>query len=246
MTTMTLTPVRRTTRPVGLALGSLAGTALLVAGVWNALFQEHVTSSGPPAIPAGATPEQGFHTYYTWYAGTVAQERAITIMGLIGVTGLVVLADAVRRRFDATDLLARASCTAIGVGGVVWLTGALIAIGGDRAVGLMATHANPIDTTNSIAFTVNVTADAFSTAAFVVLGLAMVAIGIAPVRSGSPGWGALSVFTGAVSLVVAVGYVEGIDSVTTYVLGLLAAVLLPVWLVWTGRSLDRPMDPVSA
>ena len=238
MTTMTITPVRRTTRPVGLALGSLAGTALLVSGVWNALFQAHVTSSGPPALVAGATPEQGMRAYYTWFAGTVAQDRAISIVAMVGVTGLVVLADGVRRRIGDSDLLGRAACTAVGAGGLVWITGALITMGGHRAVGLMATHANPIDATNSIAFTINVTADAFNTAAFVLLGLAMVAIGIAPVRTGSPGWSALSIFIGAVSLVVAAGYVEGVDSITTYVLGLLAAVLLPVWLVWTGRTLD--------
>src|SRR5689334_22358811 len=120
MTTMTHTPVRRTMRrPVGLALGSVAGITLLVAGIWNALFQEHVTSSGPPAYPADQSPEQGMRIWYTWFAGTVAQERAITIVALVGVTGLIVLADALRRRIGDTDLLARTGCTAVGLGGVV-------------------------------------------------------------------------------------------------------------------------------
>jgi hypothetical protein len=238
MTSMTVTPVRRTTRPIGLALGTVAGTALLVAGVWNALFQENVADGGPPANPAGQSAQQAMHTWYTWYAGTVAQERAITIVGLIGVTGLVLVADALRRRVSDADLLGRVACTAIGTAGGVWVTGALIAIGGHRAVAMMATHSNPIEGVNSIAFTVDITTDAFSTAAFVVLGAAMVAIGIAPVRIGGSGWAMLSLVTGVVALLVAAGYVEGVDFITTYVLGLLAAVLLPTWMIWTGRSLD--------
>ncbi len=236
MTTMTLTPVRRTTRPVGLALGSVTGTALVVAGVWNALIQEHVTVPIPPSV-TGGSPTRAMHTYYTWYAGTVGQERADTVLAMVGVTGLVLLADALRRRAGA-DTLARGSCTAIGAGGIVWLIGALIGTGGHRAVGLMATHGNQIDGVNSIAFTVDMTVDAFCAAAFILLGLAMLAIGIAPVRAGSARWGALSVVIGVVALVVAIGYLQGIDFVTTYVLGALAAVLLPAWLVWTGRALD--------
>jgi hypothetical protein len=238
MTTMTLTPARRATLPVGLTLGSVAGTALLAAGIWNVLIQEHVTVAAPPSgVGPQVPPLQAMHTYYTWYAGTVGQQRADTVVAMIGVSGLALLADALRRRARA-DLLTRAACTAVGAGSLVWLIGALIGIGGHRAVGLMATHGNPVATVNSIAFTVDVTADAFSAAAFILLGLAMVAIGIAPVRAGSPRWSTLSAVVGSVSLVVAVGYLRGNDTVTTYVLGVLAAVLLPVWLVWTGHLLD--------
>jgi hypothetical protein len=246
MTTMTLTPTRRTTWPVGLALGCVAGTALLVAGAWNVLIQEHVTVASPPT-DAGPTvpPEQAMHTYYTWYAGTVAQSRVDTVLGMIGVVGLVLAADALRRGIGDRDALTRAGCTGLGAGGIVWVVGQLVAVGGHRAVGLMATHGNPIDGVNSIAFTVDTTSDAFSAAAFLLIGLAMVAIGVAPVRSGNARWAALTGLTGVVSLVVALGYVDGIDAVTTYVLGALAAVLTPVWLVWTGHLLDRGEVPAA-
>jgi hypothetical protein len=237
MTAMTLTPVRTTTRPIGLALGSVAGAALFVAGVWNALLQEHVTTSAPPSPQAGATPEESMHAYYTWYAGIVGQQRAVTIVAMVGVTGLLLVADALRRR--TTDIVGRAACTAIVAGGLVWLVGSVIAIGGHRAVGLMATHGNPLEGVNSIAFTVDMTVDAFSTAALVLLGLAMVAIGIAPVRPLRPRWALLSIGAGLVSFVVAFGYVNGVDAITSYVLGALAALLLPAWMVWTGRLLDQ-------
>jgi hypothetical protein len=239
MTTMTLTPTRRTTWPVGLALGSVAGTALLVAGVWNVLIQEHVTVSSPPGFDAGVTQEQNMTAYWTWYAGTVGQERAVTILGIIGVVGLILAADALRRRIAATGLLERAAATALGAGGIVWVIGQLVTIGGHHAGGLMAAHGNPIEGVNEIAFTVDMTSDAFSAAAFILIGSAMVAIGIAPVRAGGRRWAALTALVGAVSLVVAFGYLDGIDWITTYVLGALAALLTPTWLVWTGQLLDR-------
>lgn len=239
MTTMTLTSNRSTTWPVGQVLGSVAGAALLVAGVWNALIQEHVTVSSPPQVDAGATPEQNMSAYWTWYAGTVGQERAVTILGIVGVVGLVLTADALRRRTPGSGLLTRAAGTALCAGALVWVVGQLVAIGGHRAVGLMATHGNPIDGVNSIAFTVDVTSDAFSAAAFLLIGLAMVTIGIAPVRADGTTWAGLTALVGAVALLVAAGYLEGTDWVTTYVLAVLAAVLTPVWLIWTGRLLDR-------
>lgn len=239
MTTMTLTPARRTTRPMGLALGSVAGAALLVAGVWNALIQQHVTTSRPPSVIGPHVPRShAMHLYYAWFAGTVPQERADTLLAMVGVCGLVLLADALRRRVGDRDLLSRSSCTGIGAGGLLWLVGAVVAVAGHRAVALMATHGNPITVVNSIAFTVDVTADAFSAAAFLLLGMALLALGIAPVRAGGRRWATLGTVTGLTSLLVAVGYIEGIDLVTTYVLGILAAVLVPAWLVSTGHLLD--------
>lgn len=237
MTTATITSSRRTTWPVGQPLGAVAGAALVVAGVWNALVQQHVTVDAPPShIGPQVPPAQAMHTYYTWYATTVAQQRAATIAGMIGVTGLVILAVELRRRFTA-DAWGRGACSALQTGGVLWVVGSIAAVGGHRAVGLMATHDNPIQTVNAVAFTTDVTSDAFSAAGFLLLGLGMLAVG----RSSfdSPRWAGLSVLTGLFAVVVAYGYIAGIDSITTYELGILAAVLTPVWLVWTGRLLDR-------
>ncbi|MBO0844242.1 MAG: hypothetical protein J2P22_02350 [Nocardioides sp.] len=245
MTAMTLTTARRTTRPVGLVLGCVAGTCLVVAGIWNALIEDHVTVQAPPTDIGPQVPvAEAMHRYYSWYAGTVAQQRADTILAIVGVTGLVILAIELRRRLG-TDVLGRGACTGLQVCGTVWVIGALTEIGGQRAVALMATHSNPIQTVNAISFTTDVTSDAFSAAAFVLLGGAMFAIGIAPVRVAGSRWTLLTGLTGLVALVVAFGYVRGVDSITTWVLGLLAAVLLPAWLVATGRLLDAEQPSLS-
>jgi hypothetical protein len=236
MTTMTLTTTRRTAWPVGLGLGSAAGAALVVAGVWNALVQEHVTVSSPPMVGPQTPPLQTMQAQYRWYATTVPQERSATILGLIGVAGLVLLTVELRRRLRDAPV-GRGACTAVQAAGTVWIVGALAAMGGHRSVALMATHDNPVQTVNVVAFTTDMTSDAFNAAAFVLLAVGM--LGVATASYGGPRWRALTVLTGLLAAVVAYGYVASVDSVTTYELGLLAAVLQPIWLVWTGRLLDR-------
>jgi len=241
MTAMTLTRTRRTTWLIGSTLGCMSGAALVVAGVWNALVQQHVTVSAPPTnVGPQAPPLQAMHNHYTWYATTVAQERGATILGIFGVAGLVIIAVELRRRI-MTDLLGRGACTALQTGGVVWVAGALVGIGGHRAVALMATHGNPIQTVNAVAFTTDVTSDAFSTAAFVMFAAGMGAL--TTMSYGGRRWALLTLFTGALALVVAYGYIAEVDAITTFGLGLLAAVLQPIWLVWTGSLLDH--TPVS-
>jgi hypothetical protein len=212
---------------------------LVVAGVWNALLEERVTVSSPPSSKAGTPPSSAMHEYYLWYAGIAGQERAATLLAAAGVVGLVLLVETLRNR--AFEVFGRLACTMVMIGGLVWIVGALVAVGGHRAVALMATHGNPVEGVNTVAFSVDMTSDAFSVAAFVLLGLAMIGLGTVRARSG---WKVLSWLTGIVSLVVAYGYVDSIGAITTYVLAVLAAVLLPLWLVWSGRLLD--LNPEAA
>jgi hypothetical protein len=242
MTTMTRTSARPTTWPAGLTLGSVSGAALVVAGIWNALVQGHVTvSSAPTAGRSQARPLQAMRDHYRWYATTATQERWATILGLVGVLGLVLLAVELRRCLTS-DAVGRLACTTVQAAGLVWMVGAVATIGGHRAVAEMATHGNPIQVVNVVAFTTDVTGDAFSAAAFVLLAVGMVTL--ASTAYGGQRWCAVSLLTGVLSGVVAYGYVASVDSITTYELGLLAAVVQPVWLVWTGRLLDRT-DPTS-
>jgi hypothetical protein len=237
MTTMTVTSTRRTTWPVGLALGSVSAAALVVAGVWNVLIEQHLTVSSEPVVDAPMPRLDVMRAHYLWFATTVPQERLATVAGLVGVAGLALVAVEMRRL--TRDVLGRGACTAIQVAAVVWMVGAIVTIGGHRAVALMATHGNPIESVNDVAFTTDVTGDAFSAAAFVLLAAGMLAL--AATAYAGPRLtllSGLSGLTGLVAAVVAFGYVAGIDSITTYELGLLAAVLLPAWLIGTSRLLD--------
>lgn len=55
-------------------------------------------------------------------------------------------------------------------------------LGGHRAVGLMATHDNPIQTTNSIAFTIDTIDDTFALTAFTLIGAGMLSFPIAALQ----------------------------------------------------------------
>jgi hypothetical protein len=105
----------------------------------------------------------------------------------------------------------------------------------------MATHDNPIQTVNALAFSTDMTSDAFSATAFALFAVGMGALTMT--SYGGRRWALLTLITGTLALVVAYGYVAGIDAIPTFGLGLLAVVLQPIWLVWTGFLLDHA--PVS-
>jgi hypothetical protein len=112
-------------------------------------------------------------------------------------------------------------------------------MGGHRAVGLMAAHANPIEVTNSIAFTVDTVTEAFELAAFALIGLGMLALAGAA-RAASRRWAGYTAAVALVLLVIAWSYGAGADGVTDTLLVAGGAVLLPLWLLWTSRISAAP------
>jgi hypothetical protein len=112
-----------------------------------------------------------------------------------------------------------------------------VQLGGHRAVGLMATHTNPIQTTNSIAFTIDIIGAAFALAAFAVIGAGMLALAAAALREhrGHRAWAGYTTVTALTLLVLARSYAAGHDNVTDLMLIADGVVLLPVWLVWSSR-----------
>jgi hypothetical protein len=128
------------------------------------------------------------------------------------------------------------------------VVGNVLALGGHRAVGLMGTHHNPIETVNAILFTTDTIADAFELAAFAVLGMALVAFAGAaaggPIagsgRGASRAWGGYSLLLGAVLLTLSGAYAAADDDLIHLLLVAGGALLLPAWLVWTGRLLRNP------
>jgi hypothetical protein len=233
-------PVRKRTTHITLALGYLAAAALAVAGIWNALVEARVTVAAPPGPHPGEPVSVAMRSHYAWFATIVGQERGVLVAAIIGVVGLVLVVDVVRRTATTaatgrTSVLTRTGGAAVVLGSLVWVVGAVVTLGGHRAVGLMATHHNPIQTVNAISFTVDVTADAFSATGFALLGAGLVALGFA--HSADPRRSGLALLTGAAALAVAAGYAAGISALTTWLLAALAVVLLPAWLVRTARAL---------
>ena len=174
------------------------------------------------------------HIYYQWQVTTLPQERYYTSIAIAGFGCLAVAALFLRDRLGPDRALTRIGAFAIGAGALLWITGSVLELGGHRAVGLMATHANPIQTTNSIAFSIDTIAAAFALAAFALIGAGMLAFAAAARRPGHRAWVSYTALVALVMLVTAGSYAAGNDSLSDLML-FAGGVVLPAWLIWAGR-----------
>ncbi len=123
------------------------------------------------------------------------------------------------------------------------MVGNVALLGGHRAIGLMATHGNPLETVGSIHFSIDIIDDAFELAAFALIGVGMLAFAGLPMRAAAAclAWGQYTMVIGLLMLAIAVSYVVDNGDLTNLLLLAGGVALLPTWLVWTGRLLrDEP------
>ena len=222
-----------------LAYGAAAG--LVVAAAWYALISRHVTVAAPPTLQAGVPIGIVHHRYYPWLVPTLQQERIDTAIAIVAFVCLVPIASSLRDRLGGRTWLTRIGATGVALGAFTWVTGNVLALGGHRAVGLMATHGNPIETVNAIGFTIDAVDDAFELAAFALIGAGILAFGWVGLhdRMATVGWGWFSLAVGAVTLTLSGAYAAGDGNLVDLLLVTGGVVLLPGWLVWSGRLLGR-------
>jgi hypothetical protein len=215
----------------------LAAAAFAVASAWYALISAHVTVAAPPSAPAPGEPvDVAMHRWYAWVVTTLPQERAVAVIAVVGMLGLAAVASSAGARPG------RLSGRVVGVGAVLWVVGEVVLIGGHRAVGLMATHANPIETVNAINFTVDLTNEAFEVAGFALMACGMAGLAAAARRGGTArGWATFTGLVAAVMLLVAGAFAADAGDLATWAQAVGGLLLLPAWLVWTVRP--RPVTP---
>ncbi len=111
---------------------------------------------------------------------------------------------------------------------------------GHRAAGLTATSVNPIQATNSIAFTIGMTSQTFALAAFTLLGAGMLAFAraAAQTRPQHRAWAGYTALIAALMPLTAWSCAAGYGSLTDLMLLAGGVALLPGWLTWTGRIGD--------
>jgi hypothetical protein len=224
----------------------VAAAGLVAAAAWYALFSQHVTVAAPPTFQAGVPIEVMHHRYYAWFVTTLQQERIDAAIAIVAFVCLVPIASALRDRLGRAGWLTTIGATGVALGAFTWVMGNLVALGGHRAVGLMATHGNPIETVNAIGFTIDTVDDAFELAAFALIGAGILAFGWAGLhdRMAPTGWGWLSLAVGIVTLTLSGAYAAGNGNLVDLLLVSGGVVLLPAWLVWTGGLL-RGAIPVE-
>ena len=242
MTTVTLERERGLQMSRGLeflAYGAAAG--LVVAAAWYGLISLHVTVAAPPAFDAAVPIGVMLHRYYAWFVPTLQEERIDTAIAIIAFVCLVPIASALRDRLGQASSLTRIGATGVAVGALTWVIGNVAALGGHRAVGLMATHGNPIETVNAIGFTIDTIDDAFELAAFALIGAGTLAFGWVALhdRRAPRRWGWLSLAVGIVTLTLSAAYAANEGDLVDLLLVSGGVVLLPAWLISTGRFLRR-------
>jgi hypothetical protein len=244
MDTQTLSPVAAAGNSARTAVVAYLGAAaFIVATAWNALAIHGVTVASAPHAAANVPADQAMRGYYRWVATTVGQEQLYSAIAIAGFACLAAVAVLARQVLDRDDALAGAGAVAVGAGAATWVAGSLIELGGHRAIGLMATHINPIQVTNSISFTIDTIVQAFDLAAFALLSAGMLAFARVAIRRGRRGWAACTLVLALIGLLAAWSYAAGNGDLTEAVLlaGGLAA--MPAWLIWTARLV--PAGPSS-
>ena len=238
MATQTIERVqaRRTLAPAT-PVAYAGAVAFAIAAGWFWLVTKNVTVAAPPLIGPHVAPLQGMRIYYRWQATTLPQERYLTTIAILGFICLAIAVNWFRDVLARGRALTTAGVALVGAGAATWVTGSILELGGHRAVGLMATHTNPIQTTNSIAFTIDMVAAAFALAAFAFIGLGMLAVAAAAAREHSSrrAWAGYTTVIAATLLVLAWSYTTANRDLSDLLLFAVGVAPLPLWLIWTSR-----------
>lgn len=239
---------RARTRIPATASGVVAlpgSAAFVIAAAGYTLAARGVTVASAPQFGPDLPIEQREHTYYRWLVTTLPQERLYTSIAIVGFLCLAGAAAFARDLLGRDRALATVGAFLIAAGAAVWVSGSIFQLGGHRAVGLMATHINPIQTTNSIAFTIDMISQAFALAAFALIGAGMLSLACAATgaRNVLRGWASYTALIAALMVVTAGSYAAGNGDVTDLMLLAGGVVLLPGWLIWTGRTGEAEQAP---
>jgi len=244
METQTLARVSAPARPHLPSWAAYLGAAALALGAgWSTLAVKGVTVSAAPRFRPGVPQDHSMRIYYRWLASTLVQERLYTVLVIVGFAGLAAVAALARQVLGRDRLFSTAGAVAIVAGAAIWVTGGLVELGGHRAVGLLATHINPIQVTNSIAFTVNTISDTFYLAAFTFIAAGMAAFAWLAALQGRRAWAGLTLLAGLVSAVTAWSFAAGNGDLTDLMLLIAGVIVAPGWIAWTGRLVTAEARP---
>jgi hypothetical protein len=215
--------------------------AFIVSAAWYGLVVEGITVASAPKLPSNQPVREQERTYFDWLVPTLHQERLYTSLAIGGFCCLVGAVMLMPRRPGVRSGSAVAAAAAVGAGSGLWVVGNIVQLGGHRAVGLLVTHGAPLRTVNSLDFTVDTVDDTFELAAFALLGAGMLLLGWSAIRGPSAArtWGRYTCVLGLVLLATSVSYAVDNGDLTNVLMLAAGVVLMPIWLVWSARPVDR-------
>lgn len=221
--------------------------ALLLAAGWYALVVAEVVVPAEPRPQPGQSREEWLQTYFSWFASTLADERFYGGAAIIGFLCLLAIAAFVRDELEPDRALTKLGAQAVAAGAIIWVVGNVAALGGHHAVGVMTDRGDPLETIRLMAWLVDDIDDAFELAGLAVMGTGFLALARQSMRA-APGlaWSRFTGLVGLVLLATAAAYAARAFDLVDLLLVVGGVLLLPAWLVWTGRLLRKgPVRPAT-
>jgi len=217
----------------------VGAAAFLLAAAWYALVLAEVVVAAEPQPQPGQSREEWLRTYFSWFSSTLPDERVYGGAAIVAFLCLLMTAAFLRDRREPDRALAKLGAQAVGAGAIIWIVGNVASLGGHHAVGLMTNRGDSLETVRLIAWLVDDVDDAFE-----LVGLAGVGIGFAAFAWPSTrpaarqvAWSRFTGLVGVVLLATAAAYAARVFDLVDLLLVVGGALLLPAWLVWTGRLL---------
>jgi hypothetical protein len=225
---------------------SYAGAAaLLVAAAWYALVVAEVVVPAEPRLQSGQSREEWLQTYFSWFASTLVDERFHGGAAIIGFLCLLATAAFLRDELEPERALTKLGAQAVAAGAIIWVVGNVAALGGHHAVGVMTDRGDRLETVRLIAWLIDVD-DAFKLVGLAVMGTGFLALAWQSMRAagGHVAWSRFTGLVGLVLLATAAAYAARTFDLVDLLLVVGGVLLLPAWLVWSGRLLrERPVLP---
>ena len=222
--------------------------AFLLAAAWYALVVTEVVVAAEPRPQPGQSREEWLQTYFSWFTSTLADERFYGGAAIIGFLCLLVIAAFVRDTLEPDRALAKLGAQTVAAGAIIWVVGNVAALGGHHAVGVMTERGDPLETVRLIAWLIDDVDDAFELVGLAVIGIGFVALAWQSTRSAARqvAWSRFTAFVGLVLVATAIAYAAREFDLVDLLLVVGGVLLLPGWLVWTGRLLrERRVEPAA-
>jgi hypothetical protein len=220
----------------------LGPASFATAAAWYGLATHGVTMATKPTPGPSVSVAEAQRQFMAWFVTTLHQERLYTGIAAVGFLCLVASAMFVRDLIGRDQPLARIAVAVIVTGSTLWIVGNVAQLGAHRAVGLLSTHDYSTETTSAIMFTSDMVQDALEVAAFAAVGIGMLAFARAAAHAPMPGrgWERFTLVLGVAALALVASHVAQVaGGVEDGLLLTIGAVLVPVWLVWSGRRFAR-------
>lgn len=230
---------------LGSAVAYLGAGAFVIAAGWYILAVKGVTVVSEPEFSAGLSEEEKLRIFFRWVVSTLPQERLYTSIAIVGFLCLAATVIPVRNSILRGSSAALVGAFAVSTGSTLWIVGNVVQLGAHRAVGVMVTHpAVSLSNASDLLFAADLTDDAFEVTAFAVIGVGMLALAASFFGSSTNRyWTGSTIAIGIVMPVTSIAYLADQGDLTDLLLVLGGVVLLPAWLIATGRLLTRGLMP---